>query len=260
MASANKAWVDLLKALHDAPVVSPRGFKTKELIGYQSRVSMSDPMVCIREREIGEKFRYAEAAWILSGDNKVSTIAPYSKMIPQFSDDGVRFFGAYGVKVADQLSYVVSSLATDNSTRQAIINIWRENPRPSKDIPCTLSLQFLIRNNKLHCNATMRSSDAWLGWVYDVYNFSQISLYVLLQLKSQHKIKLELGESTLTAGSQHIYQQHWKPALKCIYGSPYLPDKLITNFENGEDLISHLWNRAGKKESDTNQLVLVGIE
>jgi hypothetical protein len=34
----------------------------------------------------------------------------------------------------------------------------------------------------------------------------------------------------------------------------------ITNFENGEDLISHLWNRAGKKESDTNQLVLVGIE
>jgi thymidylate synthase len=106
----------------------------------------------------------------------------------------------------------------------------------------------------------MRSSDAWLGWVYDVFNFSQISLYVLLQLKSQHKIKLELGELTLTAGSQHIYQQHWKPALKCIYGSPYLPDKLITNFKNGEDLISHLWNRAGKKESDTNQLVLVGIE
>ena len=57
-----------------------------------------------------------------------------------------------------------------------IINIWRENPRSSKDIPCTLSLQFFLREASdqlwLHTIATMRSNDAWLGVPYDTFNFN----------------------------------------------------------------------------------------
>ena len=238
--STNRTWQKILKDLLSSETVSPRKLKTKELLGYQSTIDMNSPFVTVKNRNIGNKFRYAEAAWILSGDNKVSTIAPYSKIIHTFSDDGIRFFGSYGPKIVDQVSYVIEALHNDTETRQAVINIWREKPPKSKDVPCTCSLQFLIRNNKLNCIATMRSSDAWLGWVYDVFNFSCVSLYILLQLKSQHNKKYSLGKLTLTAGSQHLYQQHWELAKKCLAPTP---SSLVLNkgFKNGNELIKNLW-------------------
>ena len=259
MANATSVWVQMLKDLEFAPVFAPRKMETKELLGYQTRVSMAEPMVSIKERDIGHKFRYAEAAWILSGDNRVATISPYSKMIHKFSDDGVRYFGSYGVKVVDQLPYVIETLANDESSRQAIISIWRENPRPSKDIPCTLTLQFIIRKNILYCNATMRSSDAWLGWVYDVFNFSQISLYVLLQLKAQYNIKLKLCHLILTAGSQHLYKQHWQKATDCIFGNQFTPEKTKLDFKDGQQLIDYLWSKANENYDEHKQQVLPGI-
>jgi thymidylate synthase len=155
-------------------------------------------------RKLGYRFQAAEAWWILSGDDRVESIAPYSKTITQFSDDGKVFFGAYGPKVVNQLSYVVAKLDQDPQSRQAVINIWREDPPATRDYPCTLSLQLLMRAGEIHCIASMRSSDAWLGWPYDVFNFSCISLAVALSLDSRPK----LGRLFLTVGSQHIYERN----------------------------------------------------
>ncbi len=96
--STSILWLSLLNMIMQCPTVSPRGMETKEQLCVSTKVNMNEPMVNIKSRSIGQKFRYAEAAWILSGDNRVKTIAPFSKMITKFSDDGVRFFGAYGVK------------------------------------------------------------------------------------------------------------------------------------------------------------------
>ena len=73
----------------------------------------------------------AEALWILSGDNKVETIAPYNKNIKQFSDDGIIFQGAYGPRIISQLDYVIESLRKDRESRQAVLTIWNPNPKPS---------------------------------------------------------------------------------------------------------------------------------
>lgn len=187
---------------------APRGMKIKEILGYQTRTDMLYPVLTVPGRELGYKFMAAEAAWILSGDNRVSTIAPFSKQISKFSDDGITYHGAYGPKIRDQLHYAADALMKDKDTRQAVINIWRENPGPTKDVPCTLSVQFLVRNDTLHIIDTMRSSDLWLGWPYDMFNFSMLARYMLIYTGADW----DLGKIYLNAGSFHLYKPQWEAA------------------------------------------------
>ena len=222
--------------------VSPRGLDCKEIMGHQTIIDMSYPYVDIPERKIGEKFRAAEAAWILSGDNRVSTIEPYSKKIKDYSDDGQYFAGAYGPPFRDQLPYVLGCLSTDSYSRQALVSIWRPRPYSSKDIPCTVSLQFLLRNDRIYTIATMRSSDAWLGWVYDVHNFSCISAFIALHLGCG------LGHLYLTAGSQHLYETDIKGAQKVVASFPTSHPNINRSLEwqggTPNAFIQYLWNQA----------------
>ena len=166
-------------------------------------------------------------------------------MIPEFSDDNVRFYGSYGPKIVDQISYVIDTLAKDDYSRQAVINIWREKPGPSKDIPCTCSLQFILRDDKLNCIATMRSSDAWLGWPYDAFNFTCISIYTLLQLMHQHRKTYKLGNLSINAGSQHLYERNWEKAKLCLDNlSPSIGEIPYWMFNNGQEFIDYLWEQA----------------
>jgi len=240
--TANNVWVNLLKTvMNEGYDIKIRGSVTLECISQTSIIDMNLPYVDIPERKIGKKFRYAEAAWILSGDNKVSTIAPYCKTISQFSDDGYYFRGAYGPHIISQLPYIIHLLRKDPSTRQAVISIWNRSPGYSIDIPCTLSIQFLIRNNKINTVVSMRSSDLWLGWPYDVHNFSMLTVYVILHLK-----KYELGNLYLTAGSQHIYIRDWescKNILKregCYKNRVFNLDRSL----NPQGFINRLWEYA----------------
>lgn len=167
----------------------------------------------------------------------MTTIQPFSRGIAAFSDDGVRFDGAYGPKVVDQLRYVIDSFRKDIYTRQAIIDIWRPNPRDSSDIPCTLSLQFLIRDGHLNTIATMRSSDIWLGWPYDVFNFTMITSYIALELMKDLGI-VPLGYLYVRPGSLHLYESNWEEVqeilndgwLDCVHRKwdPYVYDHVNT--------------------------------
>lgn len=205
--TATEAWLDLIaEILNHGGKSTPRGLPIREIIGNSVKIDMRYPIVLNKARKLSYRFMAAEAWWILSGKNDVESISRYCKSIARFSDDGEVFFGAYGPKVSSQFGYVVDKLSEDPDSRQAVINIWRENPRPSKDIPCTISAQWLIRDNKIHCIDTMRSNDAWLGFPYDVFNFSMLSVMLLEELKSGKYPTLELGTLTLNAGSHHLYE------------------------------------------------------
>ena len=242
-------WVKTLDHLLDNGDLSkPRDHETKEVLFHNSWFDMRTPVLMIPERKIGLKFMAAEAAWIMEGNDKVDKIAPYSNMISKFSDDGVSFFGAYGPKIVSQLEYVVDTLAVDQDSRQAVINIWRENPGKSKDIPCTISVQFLIRHGRLFCSDNMRSSDIWLGHPYDTFNFSMLAGWVILELKARYDIHIELGYLNLYAGSKHIYSNNFEAAAEIV--SKYLenpgtiPDAPVFDphkFSGGFDLQETLW-------------------
>lgn len=262
MLEVNNQWLCLLDYLVKyGNAVCPRGQPCREILCYRTKIPMVQPVVTIKERKLGRRFMAAEAWWILSGRNDLASIAPYSKEIHKFSNDGQRFDGAYGPKVVDQVRHAVYSLAMDRDTRQAVITMWRENPRPSLDVPCTISCQFLIRDGLLHCVDTMRSSDAWLGIVYDWFNFSMLSALILLELRlidPKAFNDVELGTLTLVAGSQHLYERNLDDARRALDPSTMEEDDYaplnLAEFRSPGGLVEHLGLLKDRRHTDSRWL------
>ncbi len=255
--STSEIWIGLLRQIMAAGNrVKPRGNTTLELLGCQSIISMANPVVLVAERKLGYHFMAAEAAWIMSGDNQVKTMAPYSKEIAKFSDDGERFFGAYGPKVIDQLSYIIQTLRKDPDSRQAVMTIWRPTPPQTKDVPCTISAQWLIRDRRLHCSMNMRSSDAWLGVPYDWFNFSMLSLGILVSLNNymDQNSLYELGYLYFYAASQHLYEDNFDAASRIVSGNNNLRSirpVAWSDFKDYAAVVEHLKNAANGHIDDT---------
>lgn len=225
---------------------APRGKRIRELIGESITVNMMAPIVTLPSRDIGYRFYPAEAFWILSGRNDLEYFKDLGmKFIWEFSDDGFYYNGAYGPRVIDQLTYVCDVLADDHDTRQAVIEVWRPNPRPSRDIPCTISYQFIARGGRLHCVQNMRSSDGWLGYPYDVFNAAMLTNLVILLLRDRRtrgRKNLVLGNHTMNIGSSHVYEPQFEKAFgmiddskSCIY-EPIVPE----NFESPQAFLKWL--------------------
>lgn len=230
---ASAAWLGTLRRIFsDGSQVSPRGMKTLELQHHTVQLNMNQPVLLCPRRQLSYTFLAAEALWILSGDDKVETIAPYNKNISQFSDDGQKFYGAYGPRIMDQFSWVLEKLLEDRDTRQAVMTIWRPKPPKTKDVPCTVAIAFSNRKGRLHCHVFMRSSDAWLGLPYDVFNFSMLSAKMACEfnLRCHPMDTLELGYLHLTAASSHLYEKNFGDAEACLEdgsapAGAYLPSK-----------------------------------
>lgn len=215
----SRTWLDAINdILSNGDPVAPRGKMTREIPQRTMVVDMRRPVLRVPDRSLSYKFMAAEAFWILSGDDRVETISPYNSRIKDFSDDGERFFGAYGPKIKAQLPYIVEKLMTDEDSRQAGLTIWRECPPQTKDVPCTVAIFFSIRSGKLNAHVFMRSSDVWLGVPYDVFNFSMLAHLVcgLLNEHRQLTKAVKPGRLFLTAASSHLYETNWADAKLCL--------------------------------------------
>ena len=228
--------------------VGPRGMHTREISPGSYTVEMPAYLDLV-DRKINIPFMFAEAAWIISGSNRLSDLTPYMKVYENFSDDGKFLKGAYGPKVVEQLPYIVETLMADEDSRQANMSIWRERPARSKDVPCTTGMQFLIRDGKLNLVTTMRSNDVILGFTYDVFSFSMVAKAVQLLLKEQGK-EVELGNLTVNAGSLHMYERHFEEAKEWIDSMDRVPGlgkyvvQVVESADTYEELIDNLKNAA----------------
>lgn len=224
----SQLWLEIVSdTLHNGDHAAPRGKVIREVLQRTIEVDMRRPVLRVPERRLSYKFMAAEAFWILSGDDRVETIAPFNSHIAAFSDDGERFFGAYGPKIMGQMGYVIDKLRQDRDSRQAGLTIWRENPPVSKDIPCTVAIFFSIRENKLNAHAFMRSSDIWLGVPYDIFNFSMLGHFVcgkLNEVRQRPYIEIVTpGMLYLTAASSHLYESNFADAMSCLTSFDFLP-------------------------------------
>jgi thymidylate synthase len=218
---------------------------------------MEFPILHVPARNLSYDFMYREAWWILSGNNRTDLLTKYAPSMMKFSDDGWRLNGAYGPKIVDQMSYVLETLGNDPSSRQAVINIWRERPGSSKDIPCTLSVQFLIRDKHLHMVVTMRSSDIWLGLPYDVFTFTMLACQLGIELNKDWGMELSLGTCYHNAGSRHVYMSDWEKINSVNNQLLHNPDwtngpsvglkQMVEVFDSGFKLQQALYNRSTNK-------------
>lgn len=162
-------------------------------------------------RNMPMRYAIGELAWYLSGSNRVSDISRFAKKWADISDDGVHNNSAYGWRIQDkfnfdQWEYVKGLIQKDPNTRQAIIHIKDADNRPTKDTPCTIYLQFLLRDGKLNLSVHMRSNDIWMGVPYDMFSFC------FLQMKMAMELGVDIGEYTHYAGSLHMYARDYETA------------------------------------------------
>lgn len=210
--SLDRLYPNVLEALlTHGEDIAPRGMKTKELRGATIHLQGAEHnIIRCPVRKLNYGFGCAEAIWMLAGMNDVETVNAVNKNIAAFSDNGRTFYGSYGPMLADQLPYVIGTLQSDPSSRQAVISIWRPRPGLTKDVPCTVSMQFFIRKNAVQMHVHMRSNDVWLGLPYDIFNFTTIQHMVAAELG------LAVGSYTHHVGSLHIYEKHYAVARESI--------------------------------------------
>ena len=164
-------------------------------------------------RKMPMRYAVGELAWYLSGSNRVADISQFAKKWAEISDDGETNNSAYGYRIFhkfgfDQWEYVKELIKKDSNTRQAVIHIKDANNKSTKDTPCTVYLQFFLRDNKLHMSVHMRSNDIWMGVPYDMFSFC------FLQIKLAMELGVEIGSYTHYAGSLHLYNRDYAAAKK----------------------------------------------
>ena len=160
-------------------------------------------------RNLSMRYAIGEMLWYMSGNPSLKEIQKYTSGWDRMSDDGKTVNSNYGYCIKekfgfDQWDYVLDLLDRDNNTRQAIIHIKEPSNKPSKDVNCTVCLQFFIREGKLYCTTYMRSNDIWTGFPYDVFQFTNIQILMSMELG------VELGTYTHIAGSLHLYERDVK--------------------------------------------------
>lgn len=203
----------LARLLGRPPGPAPRGFPTREDLNGQFWFRADRPAIAAPGRDLNYRFMVAEFVWMLFGLDDVSVLARYNSKMADYSDDGLVLAGAYGPRIARHLPYVVRTLTQDPDSRQAVIPIFDDRAtRPSKDVPCTLSLGFYLREGEVHVTAFMRSSDAWLGIPYDAFSFAMIGHVVAAAIGARP------GSVCITAGSQHMYDRD-RAAVEAFVGT-----------------------------------------
>lgn len=158
-----------------------------------------------------------ELLWILAGSNRLDFIQHYIPGYDEFSDDKKTIYGAYGPRLFgaspnDQVLRVIQVLKDKRDSRQAVLQLFdrTDTLEPHLDIPCTCTLQFLVRAGRLHMLTSMRSNDAWLGLPHDVFTFT------MLQELVARSLGIELGEYKHAVGSLHLYDEHHDKARRFL--------------------------------------------
>ena len=203
--TGSEAYVKLMRrVLNDGEMVSPRGQLTFEIPDVTVTIeNLADAHVLSTCRRVNLKILATEYVHLLAGVSSLEQLDLASGgRFTQFSNEG-RLMGAYGPRIRHQLPRVVDLLRRDEDTRQAVLTIWngQEHAASSRDVPCTLNLQFRLRDGRLSIRATMRSSDIYLGAPYDWWMFSRLGMSVASALN------VEPGSFTLTTGSLHLYER-----------------------------------------------------
>lgn len=203
-------WYRLLsKDCGGAKQVSRDGEVVGEIIN--ATTVLSDPTNNIMKnslRNLPMKYAIGELLWYMSHNNKLREIQKYTKGWDRMSDDGVTVNSNYGWCIRDkygfdQWEWCKQELNNNPNSRRAVIHIKEPSDKDSKDVNCTVCLQFFIRDEKLYCTTYMRSNDIWLGYPYDVFQFTCMQILMSMELG------IELGTYTHIAGSLHLYGRNY---------------------------------------------------
>lgn len=203
----------VMRASHDVlsvgREVAPRGHKTREIPAWVGELTDPRARCCaLPGRGWDPSFCLAEWLWYMRGSDNVEEISFWAPQYANYSDDGKRLRGAYGPRIMGKncLASVVDKIKKDRDTRQAIVSVYDNSDLAveSKDVPCTLSWAFCVRDDALEMTAMMRSNDLFTGLPNDVFSFTMIQEMVA------RKIGIEPGAYRHFDVSLHAYERNFE--------------------------------------------------
>jgi thymidylate synthase len=181
---------------------------TLELLGVALRITKPRSRIS-RSENRGKPFSaIGELLWYLSGLDTLQFIKPYAPAYGKEAVNGV-IEGAYGPRLwsmrdgIDQFASIEALLSKKPGSRRAVIQLFNAEDIATdhKEIPCTTTLQFHRREDRLHMSVTMRSNDAYVGLPHDVFCFT------MMQEMMARRLGIEMGEYFQYVGSMHVYEK-----------------------------------------------------
>ena len=208
MKTFNEIYLEILKDLwYNGIEVSPRSIKCKELLSYKIILeNPKDRIITIPEFTTNLKYAETEYKWYCSGNNEIDFDPLIKKIWEKYSDNGKTAASGYGKQIQEQWQWIIDELKHDKESRRCIININLPEHKIhiTKDVPCTIAFQILLRNNKLNWITFIRSNDIIKGIRNDIYCFTK------LQEKLASELKVEIGNYTHFIGSIHLYSEDYE--------------------------------------------------
>lgn len=149
-----------------------------------------------------------ELLWYLAKSKDLKFITYYLSRYSKESEDDRTVFGGYGPRLFamrrryNQVTNVLDLLRKKRDSRRAVIQLFdaADLAREHKEIPCTCTLQFMIRRGRLHMFTSMRSNDVFVGLPHDIFAFT------MLQEIFARALGVELGKYVHAVGSLHLYE------------------------------------------------------
>lgn len=204
-------YVDLVEFVRNEGLsAAPRGQEVREVLGVT--VSVKDPVAAI-PWDVGRKMNpdilAAESASLIGGISDLEQMKSVAHIFGSFAN-GDRLLGAYGPRTGYQIPLVLQRICDDPDTRQAVATIWNSLElvnRDNKDMPCTVALNWSLREGQLNMHTFMRSNDVWLGATYDYGQFTR------LQISMAWALGVGIGSYTHTVANLHLYERDVEKSL-----------------------------------------------
>jgi thymidylate synthase len=221
--SMNSIYKDVCRdVMINGQTVMARGLMTHEVLNAQIELYLPiHRFVSLKGRDINMRYCIGELCHYLDGRTDLKSIAHYSKFWEKVSDDGETINSCYGNRLFKyrhkgeydtQFHYAIETLRRDKSSRKAVMMIYeREDARPSRDNPCTIFLQLIIRDDELYLFTHMRSEDVWLGVPYDFVFFTIVQEIAYVKLLKDYPT-LTLGSYIHSVTSLHLYDYNFNAA------------------------------------------------
>ena len=211
---------ELLDKGHTMETRNIRG-GTKELCNYLFKIDDLDTeYISLKTGKTDLCYLAAELLWYWSGRNDTEFIGKFAKLWNKLSDDGVTNNSAYGYILQkkhgfNQIEKIIELLKVDPYSRRAVlnINVPNENVITTKDEPCTICLNYQIRNNRLNCTCVMRSNDMNFGLRNDLGFFISLQKYIA------NRLNIKVGSYYHFAMSIHFYDKDTKFVKDVAYGT-----------------------------------------
>ncbi len=162
-----------------------------------------------RAHEKGHVFScIGELFWYISCKQDLPSIQYYIKRYDEYAEPDGTIWGAYGPRMfggeRSQYEIVRDRLRERSATRKAVIQLFDRSDVVGEynDVPCTCTLQFLVRDGLLNLVVYMRSNDVFMGFPHDVFAFTMI------QEIMANDLGVKLGSYKHMVGSFHLYDRN----------------------------------------------------